>query len=59
MSNWLLPCTVLLQYKNIFNICARLFRMFMLKKGQQKNLSFDKQLTQSIDEKYGERLTGA
>ena len=54
MSN----CTVLLQYKNIFNICARLFRMFMLKKGQQKNLSFDKQLTQSIDEKYGERLTG-
>ena len=32
MSNWLLPCIVLLQYKNILKICARLFRLLMLKR---------------------------
>ena len=59
MSNWLLPCIVLLHYKNNLKICARLFHLLMLKRIKQHNLSFDKQSTQSIDEKYGEKLTGA
>ena len=32
MSNWLLPCIVLLQYKNSLKICARLFHLLMLKR---------------------------
>ena len=54
------PYIVLLQYKNIFKILARLFVLFMLrKKGQQHNLSFDKRPTQSINVKYDEKLTSA
>ena len=32
MSNWLLPCIALLQYKNSLKICARLFHSLMLKR---------------------------
>ena len=54
------PYIVLLQYKNIFKILARLFVLFMhRKKGQQHNLSFDKRPTQSINVKYDEKLTSA
>ena len=55
MSYWLFPYIVLLQCTNIFKIFARLFLWFMLReKGQQHNLSFDKQSTQSTNEKWWE-----
>ena len=52
------PELFLLQDKNIFKILAGLFLLSMLrKKGQQRSLSFDKQSTQSTNEKYDEKLT--
>ena len=60
MSNWLFPYIVLLQNKNIFKILARLFLLFELKKKEQRhNFSFEKQLTQSANEKNDEKLTSA
>ena len=58
MSNWLFPWIILLQYKNIFKILARMFLLFMLRKKKDNvphNLSSDKQSAQSTNEKYDEK----